>query len=548
MKVVARPPGQARAPEVLAGLLLFLALPCGMLGTKPSRPNILYILADDLGWHDVGWPSLADMDTPNLNKLKKKGLELTQFYTQPKCTASRAALMTGRYPYKMGLQTHKVFTRTKNNTLPLQYKLLPAYLKDLGYHTHMVGKWHLGNCKVNATPIKRGFDTQFGSFGNLKNRFNLTTRGNLFDWTWNNQPYWQGQGTYSTHLITNHTQFLLKQHFTNDSTKDQPIFLYVPFTVPHEPNDVPERYITQTNCSYIPKYFTNSSNVHNNRRDFCGMMAVLDEAVGNITRTLRQLKVTKKFITIFTSDNGATVRSGGSSWPLRGSKQTVYEVRDASNWPLKVNKQTVYEGGTRVRTLLYAPKYLPKRKRRGVYNGLIHVTDVLPTLLEAANGNLSVLPDDLDGMSAWSSIREGKATRRQWMVYNIDSARSLGGLRFKNATLDLKLIYSNATTTEPGHRSQDLRPKSEQEKDPLMRKYRRRDVAYFLYDLAKNPNERPPLKDGRFKDAAKIYPTMFEDMKTELKRLTEGEVDVPYYADLGNDRQNAGAVAVGSCE
>ncbi|KAL8607759.1 hypothetical protein ACOMHN_039432 [Nucella lapillus] len=403
----------------------------------------------------------------------------------------------------MGLQTHKVFTRTKNNTLPLQYKLLPAYLKDLGYHTHMVGKWHLGHCKVNATPIKRG---------------------------WNNQPYWQGQGNYSIHLITNHTQFLLKQHFTNDSTKDQPIFLYVPFTVPHKPNDVPERYITQTNCSYIPKYITNSSKVRNNRRDFCGLVAVLDEAVGNITRTLRQLKVTKKFITIFTSDNGATVRSGGSSWPLRGSKQTVYE------------------GGTRARTLLYAPKYLPKRKRRGVYNGLIHVTDVLPTLLEAANRNLSVLPDDLDGMSAWSSIREGKATRRQWMVYNIDSARSLGGLRFKNGTLDLKLIYSNATIKEPGYQSQDPRPKSEQEKDPLMRKYLRGDVAYFLYDLAKNPNERPPLKNGRFKDAAKIYPTMFEDMKTELKRLTEGEVDVPYYANLGNVRQSAGAVVVGTCE
>ncbi|KAL8582265.1 hypothetical protein ACOMHN_037022 [Nucella lapillus] len=528
MKVVVRRLGQAVAPDVLA-VLLFLALPWGMLGTKPPRPSILYIMADDLGWHDVGWPSLADIDTPNLSKLKTKGLELMQVYSQPKCTASRAALMTGRYPYKMGLQTSKVFTNSHNNTLPLQYKLLPAYLKDLGYHTHMAGKWHLGHCNVNATPIKRGFDTQFGPWGNLKYRFNLTSRGHLLDWSWNNQPYWQGQGTYSTHLITNHTQFLLKQHFTNDSTKDQPIFLYVPFTVPHKPNDVPERYITQTNCSYIPKYIKGTSKVRNMRRDYCGMVAVLDEAVGNITRTLRKLKVTNKFITIFTSDNGASATNG------------------ASNWPLRSRKQTVYEGGTRVRTLLYAPKYLPKGKRRGVYNGLIHFTDVLPTLLEAANGNLSVLPDDLDGMSAWSSIREGKATRRQWMVYNIDSARSLGALRFKNATHDLKLIYSNATTGEPGYRYQDPRTKSEQEKDPLRGIYPRRGVAYFLYDLAKNPNERPPLKDGRFKDAAKIYPTMFEEMKTKLKMLTEEEVDVPYYAGLGNDRQSEGAVEVGGC-
>ncbi|KAL8599860.1 hypothetical protein ACOMHN_038433 [Nucella lapillus] len=354
-----------------------LLLPWGMVVCQVDRPNILVILADDLGWADVGWVPGADIPTPNLNKLKEEGVEFTQFYTQPKCTPARAALLTGRYPFKMGVQAHKTFVRVKNNTLNYEYKMLPEYLKDLGYHTHMAGKWHLGHCNVSATPIARGFDTHFGPFANLDDRFNHTiTAKKIMDWNWQNKPYWQAQGHFSVKLLANHTQHMLQQHFTSVCTKDDPVFMYLSFTSPHAPIQVPENYITGTSCSLLPKtiVYNATTNVTNHRRTYCGLVNALDEAIGNVTKTLENLGVLDKFLIFFTSDNGASTANGGSNWPLRGQKTTTFE------------------GGTRARTLLRAPRYLKAGLKTGEYDGLVHITDLLPTLLQAAKGNLSVLP------------------------------------------------------------------------------------------------------------------------------------------------------------
>ncbi|XP_076447181.1 arylsulfatase J-like [Babylonia areolata] len=237
--------------RVVPAILLFLALVAVCWGKKP---HILFIMADDWGWGDVSWSEYAQIPTPRLQELKAESLELMQYYTQPKCTAARAALMTARYPYKMGLQTNRVFNRVSNNTLDMSLKILPGYLKDLGYHTHMAGKWHLGHCNVDATPIGRGFDTDFGSWTNTEDRYTLTTNG-VFDWSWNNEVYWPAKGQYTAHLITNHTQHMLKKHFGNENTKDEPVFMYVPYLVPHKPAVVPERYIEETDCSLLKKSY-----------------------------------------------------------------------------------------------------------------------------------------------------------------------------------------------------------------------------------------------------------------------------------------------------
>ncbi|XP_076447182.1 steryl-sulfatase-like [Babylonia areolata] len=245
------------------------------------------------------------------------------------------------------------------------------------------------------------------------------------------------------------------------------------------------------------------------------MVAALDEGIGNITDTLRNLGVIDDFIIIITSDNGGAVDVGAVNYPLRG------------------NKQTVYEGGTRVRTLLRAPGFLRANHRTGEYNGLIHVTDVLPTLLEAARGDLSVLPDDLDGMSAWQSIKSGQPTNRHWMVYNIDSDRKLGALRFKNSTVNFKIVYSNARV-----KYQDPRPKEKQREDKRKRSYRS-TAAYYLYDLDTNPDERAPTKDNRFPDAAVAHPGIFKMMKKKLENLTKKEMTPPTYGLLATSSQEA---------
>ncbi|XP_076447183.1 arylsulfatase B-like [Babylonia areolata] len=506
--------------RVVPAILLFLALVAVCWGKKP---HILFIMADDWGWGDVGWSEYAQIPTPRLQELRAEGLELMQFYNQPKCTAARAALMTARYPYKMGLQSNRVFNRVTNNTLDMSLKILPGYFKDLGYHTHMVGKWHLGHCNHNATPIGRGFDTHFGSFFNTDNHFTFTTNG-LYDWSYNNEIYFAANGTYSAHLVSNHTQYVLEKHFGDETTKEEPVFVYVPYLVPHKPAMVPQSYIDNTNCKNLPKYvMIKGENVTNDRRIYCGMVAAMDEGIGNITDTLRSLGVIDDFIIVVTSDNGGAVNVGAGNYPLRG------------------NKQSVYEGGTRVRTLLRAPRFLNPCNSKGEYHGLIHITDVLPTLMDAAGGDLSVLPDDVDGMSAWPYIKFGQPTNRHWMVYNIDSERKLGAIRFKNCTANFKFIYANATPYEVGYRYLDPRPPAEQEEDPRKAGYRSTG-AYYLYNLDTNPDERVPEGD-RFPDAALANPDIFQMMKQKLEDFTAEEVDPPVYGSLaGSGHKRGGAL------
>ena len=127
-----------------------------------SRPHIVMIVADDLGWADVGWRD-PDMVTPNLDSLVSEGVNLTNAYVQPLCSPSRAAFLSGKYPFKIGMQ-HSVLDATYNTSLPLGLTLLPEKLQALGYSTHLVGKWHLGFCSWDMTPTFRGFDSFYGMY------------------------------------------------------------------------------------------------------------------------------------------------------------------------------------------------------------------------------------------------------------------------------------------------------------------------------------------------------------------------------------------------
>ena len=158
----------------LAGILNFVARLAAFLGTvaltavspvsaqqSSPRPHIIYIVADDLGWKDVGFHG-SEIRTPNIDKLAQNGARLEQFYVQPMCTPTRAALLTGRYPFRYGLQTAVIPTPSKYG-LPTDEWLLPQALKEAGYNTLMVGKWHLGHSDRKYWPRQRGFDYHYGS-------------------------------------------------------------------------------------------------------------------------------------------------------------------------------------------------------------------------------------------------------------------------------------------------------------------------------------------------------------------------------------------------
>jgi arylsulfatase A-like enzyme len=147
-----------RVTVIVAALLLGGTLP--LTAAEPPRPNIVYIVADDLGWKDVGFHG-SDIKTPNLDELARTGARFEQFYAQPMCTPTRAALMTGRYPFRYGLQT-AVITSAHTYGLATDEWLLPQALKEAGYRTAITGKWHLGHADRKYWPRQRGFDYQYG--------------------------------------------------------------------------------------------------------------------------------------------------------------------------------------------------------------------------------------------------------------------------------------------------------------------------------------------------------------------------------------------------
>ncbi len=341
----------------------------------PPRPNIVYLLADDLGWGDVGWHG-GEIKTPNLDKLAAAGARLEQFYVQPVCSPTRAALLTGRYPMRHGLQVGVVRPWAQYG-LPLAERTLPSALKEAGYETAIVGKWHLGHFKQDYLPTHRGFDHQYGHYNGALDYFTHIRDGG-FDW--HRDDHANHDEGYSTHLLAREAVRLVKDH---DGSR--PLFLYVPFNAVHAPHQVPE--------SYKAAY----AHLQEPRRTYAGMLTALDEAVGQIVAAIDKKGIRKETLILFSSDNGG---------PAPG------EV--TSNGPLRGAKATLYEGGVRV------PAFATWEGRiepGSVVNAPLHMVDWYPTLLTLAGGSLAQsLPPD--GRDAWPAIAQGAPSPHDAILLN----------------------------------------------------------------------------------------------------------------------------------
>ncbi len=200
--------------------------------TASAKPDILVILADDLGWADVGWHG-SEIKTPVLDKLAKAGARLEQFYVLPVCSPTRAALMTGRYPMRHGLQSGVVRPWAQYG-LPLAERTLPQALKESGYATAICGKWHLGHFQNAYLPTRRGFDHQYGHYNGALDYFTHIRDGG-FDWHRDDRVC-RDEG-YTTFLVANEAARLIREQ-----PRNKPLFLYVPFNAVHAPHQVPEKY------------------------------------------------------------------------------------------------------------------------------------------------------------------------------------------------------------------------------------------------------------------------------------------------------------------
>jgi arylsulfatase A-like enzyme len=336
---------------VLAVLASCLVIGPGAAAAQGTlRPHIVYIVADDLGWKDVGFHG-SDIKTPNIDRLAREGARLEQFYVQPMCTPTRAALMTGRYPFRYGLQT-AVIPSPLRYGLATDEWLLPQALKAAGYRTVMVGKWHLGHADRKFWPRQRGFDYHYGAVLGEIDYFTHSAQ-NVRDWYRNNVPV-KEQG-YVTQLLGKDTGARITEH-----DPKTPLFLYLAFTAPHAPYQAPQAYLDQYQHIGDPT-----------RRAYAGMITAMDDEIGKVLDALDRKRMRDDTLLVFMSDNGGN-RTALLSGEVDVSKLTL----PADNGPYRGGKGMLYEGGTRVVALASWPGHI----KAGEVREVVHVVDMFPTL------------------------------------------------------------------------------------------------------------------------------------------------------------------------
>ena len=357
-----------------------------------KQPNIVYIVADDLGWKDVGFHGATDIKTPNIDQLASGGVKLEQFYVQPMCTPTRAALMTGRYPFRYGLQTIVIPSKGTYGLATDEF-LLPQTLKEANYRTAMIGKWHLGHADRKYWPRQRGFDYHYGAVLGEIDYFTHSAH-DVLDWQRDNKPV-KEEG-YVTQLLGTDAVKQIEAH-----DPKTPLFLYLAFTAPHTPYQAP------------PEYLERFKGIEDEtRRAYAAMISCLDDEIGKTVAALDRKGLRENTLIIFHSDNGGTrdARLTGE-----GSVKKV----PCDNGPLKGGKGQLYQGGTLVPALANWPGHI---KPGGTVDEMIHVTDMLPTLAKLA-GASTAKSKPLDGADVWPAIAEGKPSGRNEIVYNIEPFR-----------------------------------------------------------------------------------------------------------------------------
>lgn len=381
-------------------LFVLLALSACVAGAEPAkRPNIIYLLADDLGYEDVGWRN-PEIKTPHLDKLATSGARLEQYYVQPVCSPTRAAFLTGRYPFRRGLQTGVVRPWAQYG-LPLEERTLPSVLKEAGYQTAITGKWHLGHFKPEYLPTKRGFDHQYGHYNGALDYFTHERDGG-FDWH-RNDTVNRDEG-YSTELIGKEAARIIRER-----DKSKPLFLYVPFNGVHSPFQVPDRYL-----SLYPQF-------RGNRKIYAAMISALDDAVGEIVKAANESGLDDNTLIVFSSDNGGPNPGKLSdNGKLRGGKGGLHEggvrVVAFANWPGRI------KAGTAIRQP-------------------IHISDWYPTLVNLAGAETAQkLP--VDGKDI-SGILTGSDTIPDREII-INTAPDGGAIRIG----DWKLVVSGPKAAE----------------------------------------------------------------------------------------------------
>jgi len=379
------------------------------LSVSARKPHVLIIIADDLGWNDIGVHN-PFFQTPNIDALLGESLKLNNYYVQPICTPTRSVMLSGRYQIHTGLQ-HGVILASQTHGFPLSDILLPEQLKQCGYRNHLVGKWHMGYARTEMLPENRGFETHFGYLNGAEDHYD---RSVCVKTHFKNKPGFCGidfrdnganrnitAGVYSADLYTERIERIVSEH-----DRDEPLFLYAALQNVHFPLEAPEKYLEHY------KWINN-----HDRRVYAAMTMALDESIGRIVAAFKEKNLWEETIVYFTTDNGGSSLYGGNNYPYRGIK--------ATNW----------EGGIKGIGSLKVPNVKP-----GPRSQLIHVSDIFPTL-SALTKCIPCKKDRAkwDGVDqSLSLVGDSPSSRREFLI-NIDPLTSSHGAdnRQWNTTFDV---------------------------------------------------------------------------------------------------------------
>jgi len=363
------------------------ALPAAGMGYRlgaapPGAPNVLILLADDLGWHDVGFHG-SEIRTPHIDRLASEGVRFERAYSFPVCSPTRSGLMTGRSPMRLGV-AYTVIRPWSQYGVPVTERFMPQAFRDAGYQTAITGKWHLGHAYKKFLPRARGFDHAYGHCNGAIDYFTHERDGGL-DWNRNGKSV-REEG-YSTFLIGAEAERFIRQR-----DRARPFFLYVPFNAPHAPLQAPQEY--------LGKY---ESIADGRRRSYAAMVDAMDATIGRLLATLKEEGVADNTLVLFFSDNGGPAGNAATNTPLRGGKATTFE------------------GGIRVPALMRWPGRL---QAGAVSRQVLTMMDYFPTLAAACG----VKPGNrlrLDGKNLWPAIRSGRAERREDLFFVVEGARQV---------------------------------------------------------------------------------------------------------------------------
>ena len=321
-----------------------------------DKPNILLIVADDLGWSDVGWHG-GFAKTPHMDQLVREGIELDQHYVQPVCTPTRTALMSGRYPGRFGPHA---LAPSNLRAMPLGTVTLASALKSLGYHTYQSGKWHLG-ARTEWGPTAFGFDHGYGTLTGAADPWTHKYRkGNPYEDTWHRDGK-------LFHEEGNATELIAAEAVRRIEEKQSPWFIYVPFHAVHTPVDAPEEY----KRLYDGVKFHDDPAKHDSRLRMAAMVSQLDAKIGQFVAALEKTGQRENTLIVFTSDNG-----GIESLKNAYVGNVGHSPLNSENDPLRGQKNTLYEGGIRVCAFANWPGKLTP----GKFTAPMHAVDWFPTL------------------------------------------------------------------------------------------------------------------------------------------------------------------------